>query len=123
MKRLTVLYDANCELCRGARAWLAAQPKHVEMIYVPACSPDARARFPDLDHAATLGELTVVGDDGSLWRGAKAWITCLWALVEYRGWALALVESGRLEHARDIVAAVSRNRHRLGWAGRILSPS
>lgn len=123
MKRLTVLYDADCELCRGVRSWLAAQPKHVEMVYVPASSGEARALFPDLDHGATLGELTVIGDDGSLWRGAKAWITCLWALVEYRGWALALVESGQLERARAIVSAVSRNRHRLGWAGRMLSPS
>ena len=123
MKSLILLYDANCQLCRGARAWLGAQRKHVAMTYIPACSPEARALFPDLDHAATLGELTVVGDDGSVWRGAPAWVTCLWALVEYREWALAIVESGRLEQARAIVSSISRNRHRLGWAGRLLDPS
>ncbi|MBK7643357.1 MAG: DUF393 domain-containing protein [Planctomycetes bacterium] len=43
--RLTVLYDAQCGLCRRARRWLEAQPAYVPLEFVAAGSPAARA-FP-----------------------------------------------------------------------------
>lgn len=113
MKTLTVLYDAQCDICRFSRRWLEQQPKHVEMAYVPAGSREARSLFPTLDHAATLGELTVIADDGALWRGHAAWLTCLWAVQSTRGWSLALARDGRVELARRAFDALSRNRDSL----------
>ena len=77
---LTVLYDVRCALCCRARAWLADQPKYVPMAFVAAGSNEAKRRFPGLDHDSTLEELTVVGWGGEVYRGAKAWVMCLWAL-------------------------------------------
>jgi hypothetical protein len=90
------------------------------MVYVPAGSVQARSLFPTVDHEATMGELTVIGDDGALWRGAKAWLTCLWALVSYRGLALTLARSGNHDAAKEAFESLSRNRHRLGGIVRIM---
>ena len=113
---LTVLYDGRCALCRRARAWLDEQPKYVPLDYVAAGSPEARQRFPGLDHDNTLMDLTVVSMNGEVYHGAKAWIMCLWALKKYRGTALRLATPDLMPSARRIIAWVSRNRFRVGTA-------
>jgi predicted DCC family thiol-disulfide oxidoreductase YuxK len=111
---LTVLYDGRCALCRRAQAWLDDQPKYVPLEYVAAGSQEARQRFPGLDHDNTLVDLTVVGVNGEVYHGAKAWIMCLWALKKYRGTALRLATPDLMPSARRIIAWVSRNRFRVG---------
>ncbi len=114
MERLTILYDERCGLCRGARRWLEGQPRHVELEFVAEGSREARRRFPDLDHEATARELTVVDNAGGVYRGAKAWLMCLWALPEYRGAALRLATPALLPYARAFFEKVSSGRHILG---------
>jgi predicted DCC family thiol-disulfide oxidoreductase YuxK len=111
---LTVLYDVKCALCRQARSWLAAQPKYVPMAFVPAGSREAWRRFPNLDHDSTLEELTVIGWQGEVYRGAKGWVMCLWALKRYRSAALRLSTPEMLPVARRLIAWVSRNRFEIG---------
>ncbi|MFE5623909.1 DCC1-like thiol-disulfide oxidoreductase family protein [Streptomyces virginiae] len=84
VRHLTVLYDADCPLCVHIRHWLLAQRRLLPIALVPAASWEARRRFPRLDHASTLREITVVGDSGQVWTGTDAFIVCLWALVEHR---------------------------------------
>ncbi|MEV6792509.1 DCC1-like thiol-disulfide oxidoreductase family protein [Streptomyces sp. NPDC051320] len=81
---LTVLYDARCPLCVHLRHWLSRQPQLVPLQLVPAASAEAMARFPGIDHRATLEEITVIGDRGQIYRGPAAWIVCLWALAGHR---------------------------------------
>ncbi|HZS03907.1 MAG TPA: DCC1-like thiol-disulfide oxidoreductase family protein [Blastocatellia bacterium] len=117
MRTLTVLYDANCNLCRRVKAWLGAQTKYVDLDFVAAGSADAAARYPLLDHPATLKELTVVSDNGDYYRGAKAWLMCLWALREYRGWAIRFSAPELMPFARRFVVRVSSLRFRFGYHG------
>src|SRR5215208_5860067 len=84
---LTVLYDARCDFCRSVRAWLEGQPKYVPLRFAAVGSERAQALFPALEHAATLGEITVVRSDGAVYRGERAYLMVLWALRRYRGWA------------------------------------
>lgn len=84
VRSLTVLYDANCPLCVHIRHWLMGQHQIVPIALVPAASVEARRRFPRLDHASTLREITVVGDTGHVWTGTDAFIMCLWALTAHR---------------------------------------
>ena len=117
MQTLTILYDTRCDFCRAARAWLEDQPSYVRLRFAAAGSERARALFPELDHAATLGELTVIRDDGAVYRGDKAYLMCLWALRRYRWLALRLSTPEALPAARRWLGWVSRNRSRLGrWA-------
>jgi predicted DCC family thiol-disulfide oxidoreductase YuxK len=124
MRDLTVLYDATCALCIDARRWLEAQPKFVRLRFLPAGSPGAAARFPELNPADTLRDITVVDDAGNVYRGPKAWAMCLWATRSYRGWSQRLTSPELWPMAKRMIAWVSRNRGSLapagGWALRRL---
>jgi predicted DCC family thiol-disulfide oxidoreductase YuxK len=117
VRSVTVLYDARCSLCRSARAWLERQPQLVPLEFVPAASDEAKTRFPFLDPKTTLEEMTVVGDNGEVWVGAKAWVVCLWALEGKRGLAHRLSSPAMMPKARAIVSFVSRHRLALGTYG------
>lgn len=108
---LTVLYDDQCPLCRTFSGWLERQPLLVPLDLVPAGSEAARQRFPGLDHARTLEEVTVVSDAGEVWLGAHAWVMCLWATATHRGLAEGLARPSRLPLAKGAahVAAGIRN--------------
>ncbi|MFB7652293.1 MULTISPECIES: thiol-disulfide oxidoreductase DCC family protein [unclassified Streptomyces] len=118
VRRLTVLYDAECSLCTHVRDWLLRQPRLVELDLVPAGSDEARGRLPGLDHAATLDEVTVVGDAGQVFRGAAAWIVVLWALREHRALAhrLSTPAGARLARGAVLAAAKWRGGQRT-WGG------
>ncbi|MFE9457221.1 thiol-disulfide oxidoreductase DCC family protein [Streptomyces californicus] len=110
VRRLTVLYDARCPLCVHLRGWLQRQRQLVPLDLVPAGSAEALRRFPELDHAATLREITVVGDLGQVYRETAAWIVCLWALAEYRSRAHWLTTPAGRPFARGTVLAAARYR-------------
>lgn len=76
---LAVLYDERCPLCRRLKAWLARQATLHPFEFVAADSPQARRRFPDLDHPRTTRVLTVVTSDGAVYEGERAWLVCGWA--------------------------------------------
>lgn len=115
--RITVLYDDRCNLCRTARTWLERQRQIVPLEFVAASSPEALERFPFLDPAQTLEDLTVIGDGGEVWVGAKAWVVCLWALEGKRGLAQRLSTPALMPKARVLVSFVSRHRRSLGTYG------
>ncbi|WP_406527898.1 thiol-disulfide oxidoreductase DCC family protein [Streptomyces sp. I8-5] len=110
VERLTVLYDARCPLCLHLRQWLMKQRHLVPLDLVPAASEEARRRFPGLDHAGTLDEITVIGDRGQIYRGTSAWIVCLWALAEHRPRAHWLTTPAGRPFARATVLAAAKYR-------------
>jgi len=122
MRKLTVLYDAQCELCCAASEWLAAQPTHIPVTLVAAGSDEARARFPGLDHAATMGQLTAIGDEGDVYHDDKAWLVSLWATREHRAWAMRLAAPGVRRLRRGFTAWVGRHRRALGPVAGMLRP-
>lgn len=117
VRGLTVLYDPRCPLCRALHGWLGRQRQLVPLTFVAAGSLAARERFPGLDHAATLAEITVVGDGGQIFAGDAAWIACLWALAKYRGLAHRLATPAGRPLARAAVLVAARLRASLTDVG------
>ncbi|NML50502.1 DUF393 domain-containing protein [Streptomyces sp. R302] len=117
VRRLTVLYDAECPLCVHLRHWLLRQRQLVPLDLVPAGSERARELFPDLDHASTLREITVVGDRGQVYTASAAWIVCLWALTEHRPRAHWLATPAGQPLARAAVLAAAKWREALKGPG------
>ena len=107
MTGYTVLYDPGCPLCSRFRDWLVRQPTLVPLELVPAASDEARRRFPTLDHARTLREVTVVGDDGSVYVREHAWVVCLWATAKHRPLAERLATPSGLPLARGAAYAAA----------------
>ncbi|MFI6658284.1 thiol-disulfide oxidoreductase DCC family protein [Streptomyces sp. NPDC050523] len=120
VRRLTLLYDAECSLCTFLRDWLTRQPQLVPLELVPAGSEQARRRFPALDHRATLDDITAVGDAGQVYRGAAAWIVTLWALREHRPLAHRLSTPSGARLAKGAVLAAAKWRGGQ-WGGRAYS--
>jgi predicted DCC family thiol-disulfide oxidoreductase YuxK len=120
MRELTVLYDPQCGLCRRAQGWLMSKPKYVELAFVPASSDEAQSRYPQLDHSLTLTDLTVISDEGAVYSGPKAWLMCLWALREYRDWAIRLSSPELLPTAKRVISTVSQNRYQLEGLGSVV---
>jgi predicted DCC family thiol-disulfide oxidoreductase YuxK len=119
VERMTVLYDAGCRPCRSAKRWLASRRQAVPLEFVAAGSAEARRRFPELDPAATLRDLTVVTDGGLVYAGDAGWLACLWALDGYRGWAERFASPGMLPLARRAIAMAAgvRDRDRSRYGG------
>ncbi|WP_354641271.1 thiol-disulfide oxidoreductase DCC family protein [Kitasatospora camelliae] len=118
VRRITVLHDPGCLLCRHLTAWLRGQPQLVPLEFITVASAEARKRFPGLDHDASLGEITVVADTGEVWRGAHAFVACLWALAEHRPLAVRLSTPAGLPLARAAAFAASKYRAAVG-VGRV----
>ena len=106
----TVMYDEGCPICRTARGWLEGRAQLVPLEFVAAGSAEARRRFPGLDHAATLRDLTVITDGGLVYVSDGAWLACLWALADYRGMADRLGSPRLLPTARRFIAAADAAR-------------
>lgn len=104
---LTVLYDADCPLCRWVRAWMERQHLLVPLVFVPLWSAQARAAFPFLDHDRTAREVTVVSEHGQVWTADGAWIMCLWATARYRGLSTRLAQPAWRSRARAVALSVA----------------
>src|SRR5437879_3746600 len=102
MQTLYVMYHPHCGLCTEIRDWLGKQPAYVRFRLLPSDSEAARQKFPTLPP----GELAVVSDAGQVWLGDRAFLLCLWALREYRGWARKLASPMLRPMARQAFAAV-----------------
>ena len=109
---LTVYYDPGCELCRRCRAWLEVQALWVPMQFVAADADHARRLLPAVPWLGT--ELVVIGDDGATWVGPAAFLTCLWATKQYRGWSHRLAGPAFAPMAERFFTAVSSNRGKVG---------
>lgn len=108
MKRITVLYDADCGFCTRCRWWMAQQPKYFDVEFLPAGKLEARRRYPQLE--GEKEELTVIDDQGGVYRGTDAWILCLYALVDWREWSIRLAQPGWKPLARSLFNLISSNR-------------
>ena len=110
MKKLFILYDANCQFCRRCRNWMEAQPAFLEISFVPARSAEAQCRFPGIEKYEANNELTVISDEGGVYQGSNAFIMCLYALTDFREWSLRLSRPALLPFARQMFDFISNNR-------------
>lgn len=118
MQSLYVLYDEKCELCKRLKDWLLGQRSWIALGLIPAGSEKARAKFPGLEHIAGKRDLVVVSDAGEVYLNNHAWIMCLYALEEYRDWALRLASPLLVPLARQAFEALSKNRAGISrWLG------
>ena len=100
MNTLYLLYDERCALCKQLKEWLLVQRSWIGLSVIPAGSTRARAMFPALDRIAGTNDLVVISDAGEVYLNNHAWIMCLYALEEYRDWALRLASPLLLPLAR-----------------------
>ena len=110
MKRLTIVYDEHCAVCRRARDWLLTQPTFLPIELIAAGSAAARARYRGLPWMGK--ELVAADDQGNVWVGPAAFLTALWATRRYRAWSYRLSGDKLAPLAQSFFKMVSTRRHR-----------
>ena len=86
------------------------QPAFVPLVFVEFQSDETQCRFPGIDALKPGEQLLVISSEGAVYRGAHAWIMCLWALENYREHAQCLVHPALLPLAKAVCELLSRNR-------------
>jgi predicted DCC family thiol-disulfide oxidoreductase YuxK len=109
MKRLYVLYDDQCGLCRWVRDWLSRQATYVPLAFLPLQS--AGTVFPGIERLHPEEQLLTVSDTGAVWSGASAWIMVLWAVRATREWSLRLATPALRPFARAVCEGISERRY------------
>lgn len=112
-KRLFVLFDGRCGLCRRVADWLRDEPTFVRTAYIPYPSRPAIERFPDLFSTGIPEEVLVVTDEGMVYRGEEAWIMCLYATCRWRELSITLAQPGWRPFLRQAMDLLARNRFTL----------
>ena len=110
MKRLYVFYDGECGLCTRCREWLGSQHAYLELIFHPFQSKEALRLCPDLPRWRPDQQLIVLSDEGGIYTGEYAWLICLYALREYRGWSERFATPALRPLARRVCLLVSHHR-------------
>jgi predicted DCC family thiol-disulfide oxidoreductase YuxK len=116
MKRLHVIYDADCALCRRCRDWLLAQPAFLELAFTPLQALDLEERFPGIGQYHPRKQLVVISDKGGVYLGAAAWIMCLYALEDYRELSVHLSRPRLMPFAKRVCELISDKRLTLSRA-------
>lgn len=109
---LTILYDQRCPLCRRLKSWLGTQGTLVPIHFVPSGSPQARRRYPALNHERTMTVLTVVTTDGAVYEAERAWLACAWTLPRWQPMAEHLGSRPALLAVKVVARTVDRHRQR-----------
>jgi predicted DCC family thiol-disulfide oxidoreductase YuxK len=105
-----VLFDAECALCVRCRQWLARQPALIALDFIPLQTADLSRRFPGIEAYDPFEQLLVISDTGAVYRGANAWIMCLYTLRDYREWSQRLAAPALLPWARRVCELLSQYR-------------
>lgn len=113
MNTFTIFYDPACGLCANFRRWLLNQDAYLPLEFLPYQSEAARARFPQIEDLDPGSEIIVLADDGRWWQGAPAWLTCLWALRDFRKWSFRLTHPSLLPLVEQLCHLLSQNRLKL----------
>lgn len=110
MNTLTIFHDPDCGLCTNFKRWLLDQDSYLPLEFIPYCSNEARVRLPLIERLNPSGEIVVMADDGRWWQGASAWLTCLWALKNYREWSFRLATPSLMPMVATLCHLLSENR-------------
>ncbi len=110
MNQLFILFDGQCDLCNCCREWLKNQPAYYQLIFIPFQSPEIDQLFPGIRAYCPDEELVIVSNNDMVYKGMRAWIMCLYALIEYREWAFRLTKPVIMPFAKRVVTLISTNR-------------
>ena len=113
MTELTIFYDLRCGLCCQVKAWMLRQRAYLKLSFLPFDSPMALQVLPELPELDPAGQIVVYANTGEVYQGAEAWITCLWALRNWRGWARRFSRPEWHPMAHTLCDLISGNRLKL----------
>jgi predicted DCC family thiol-disulfide oxidoreductase YuxK len=113
LEGIEVFYDGRCGMCCSFHEWIARQPRAFRIEFIPYQSPDAERVFPGLGTLDPAREMVVRTSDDEIFRGAEAWVWCLYSCANHQDSARRLAGPGLLPIAIHACRVLAANRHAL----------
>jgi predicted DCC family thiol-disulfide oxidoreductase YuxK len=113
IQEIEVFYDGRCGMCCTFHEWINRQPRAMRVAFVPYQAADAERVFPGLGTLDPAREMVVRTDGNEIFRGAEAWVWCLYSCANYQGAARRLAGPGLLQVAVRACRLLAANRHSL----------
>jgi len=110
---IEVFYDGRCGMCCSFHEWIARQPRACRIEFIPYQSQDAERVFPGLGTLDPAREMVVRTSRGEVFRGAEAWVWCLYSCANHQDAARRLAGPGLLPIAIHACRVLAANRHAL----------
>jgi predicted DCC family thiol-disulfide oxidoreductase YuxK len=113
IKSIEVYYDGRCGMCCSFHEWINRQPRAFKIEFIPYQSPHAEQKFPGLGTLDPAREMVVRTNDNEIFRGAEAWVLCLYSCSNHQAAARKLGGPALLPLAIHACRVLAANRHAL----------
>lgn len=111
--KIEVFYDGRCRMCCSFHEWINRQPRAFEIAFIPYQAADAERIFPGIGMLDPAREMIVRTCGNKIYRGAEAWVLCLYSCSNYQTAARRLAGPGLLPVAIHACRVLAANRHAL----------
>ena len=110
---IEVFYDGRCGMCCSFHEWINRQPRAFKIEFIPYQAAHAERIFPGLGTLDPAREMIVRTSEGEIFRGAEAWVWCLYSCANHQVAARRLGGPGLLPMAIHACRVLAANRHAL----------
>jgi len=110
---IEVFYDGRCGMCCSVHEWINRQPRAFKIEFIPYQAAHAERIFPGLGALDPALEMIVRTSENQIFRGAEAWVWCLYSCANHQGAARRLGGPGLLPIAIHACRVLAANRHAL----------
>jgi predicted DCC family thiol-disulfide oxidoreductase YuxK len=110
---IEVYYDGRCGMCCSFHEWINRQPRAFGIEFIPYQAEHAERVFPGLGTLDPAREMVVRTSEGDVFRGAEAWVWCLYSCANHQTAARRLGGPGLLPVAVHACRVLAANRHAL----------
>lgn len=113
VKKIEVFYDGRCGMCCSFHEWIHRQERAFKIDFVPYQAERAEEVFPGIHTLDPAREMIVRTETGEIYRGAEAWVMCLYSCANHRDLAKRLARPAMLAVAIRVCHLLAANRHGL----------
>ena len=113
IRGIEVFYDGRCGMCCSFHEWINRQPRAFGIGFIPYQAAEAERVFPGLGTLDPAREMVVRTSEGRIFRGAEAWVWCLFSCANHQAAARRLGGPGLLPVAIRACRLLAANRHAL----------
>lgn len=113
VNEIEVFYDGRCGMCCTFHEWIHRQRRAFKIHFTPYQAKEAEEHFPGIGMLDPAREMIVRTDRGEIFRGAEAWVWCLYSCTHYRKAARRLAGPAFLPIAIRACRLLAANRHAL----------
>jgi predicted DCC family thiol-disulfide oxidoreductase YuxK len=107
---IDIFYDGSCGMCCTFKDWLVAEERAFAIQCLPYQSEKAAEVFPGLSEHEPEKVMVVRTDQGEVFKGAEAWVLCLYSCKHHQKKAKTLSSKFLLPLAMKTCNLIAANR-------------